>query len=94
MPNPERVLSPGMFANVSVKVGDKKRYLTLPQTAVIYNPYGETVYVVTHQRRFDKAQARRRRDDTAPTAGRRPRNRKPDKARRSPATNWWCSSAS
>ncbi|WP_028536548.1 efflux RND transporter periplasmic adaptor subunit [Paludibacterium yongneupense] len=44
--NPKRQLLPGMFANASVDVGSKQRYLTLPQTAVTYNPYGSTVFVV------------------------------------------------
>lgn len=39
-------LRPGMFGNVSVDTGAKQRYLTLPQTAVTYNPYGETLFVV------------------------------------------------
>lgn len=57
VPNPDRVLAPGMFANVSVEVGEHKKYLTLPQTAVVYNPYGETVYVVRKKSEFDKEQA-------------------------------------
>lgn len=44
--NPKRQLLPGMFANANVDVGQKKRYLTLPQTAITYNPYGSTVFVV------------------------------------------------
>lgn len=44
--NPGRLLTPGMFGNVTVDVGAKQRYLTLPQTAVTYNPYGETLFVV------------------------------------------------
>jgi len=44
--NPKRQLLPGMFANVSIDVGEKKRYLTLPQTAITYNPYGSTVFVL------------------------------------------------
>ena len=44
--NPKRQLLPGMFANASVEVGDKKHHLTLPQTAITYNPYGSTVFVV------------------------------------------------
>lgn len=44
--NPERRLSPGMFANVDVEVGAAARRLTLPQSAVTFNPYGETVFVV------------------------------------------------
>ena len=44
--NPKHQLLPGMFANAAVEVGDKKHYLTLPQTAITYNPYGSTVFVV------------------------------------------------
>jgi len=44
--NAKRQLLPGMFANANVDVGEKKRYLTLPQTAITYNPYGSTVFVV------------------------------------------------
>lgn len=41
-------LVPGMFANVSIDVGSQARQLTLPQTAITFNPYGETVFVVKH----------------------------------------------
>jgi membrane fusion protein, multidrug efflux system len=43
--NTSRRLLPGMFAQVAVQSGDKKRYLTLPQTAITYNPYGATVFL-------------------------------------------------
>jgi len=46
LPNPGRQLLPGMFASVSVRVGAARDYLTLPQTAISYNSYGETVFVV------------------------------------------------
>jgi len=57
VPNPDRLLTPGMFANVSVEVGTQQRNLTLPQTAVVYNPYGETVFVVMKKSEFDRQQA-------------------------------------
>ena len=57
VPNPDRVLTPGMFASVSVEVGSKQRHLTLPQTAVVYNPYGETVFVVLTKAEADRRQA-------------------------------------
>jgi membrane fusion protein (multidrug efflux system) len=57
VPNPDRVLTPGMFTNASVEVGEQQRYLTLPQTAIVYNPYGETVFIVRKKSEFDKAQA-------------------------------------
>lgn len=44
--NPDQRLLPGMFADLRIAVGKPQRYLTLPQTAVTFNPYGETVYVV------------------------------------------------
>lgn len=44
--NPQQRLLPGMFADLRVAVGKPQRYLTLPQTAVTFNPYGETVFVV------------------------------------------------
>jgi membrane fusion protein (multidrug efflux system) len=44
--NPRHLLLPGMFARVDVDTGAKQRYLTLPQTAITYNPYGSTVFVV------------------------------------------------
>ncbi len=44
--NPRHELLPGMYASVEVKAGVVQRYLTLPQTAVTFNPYGETVFIV------------------------------------------------
>ncbi len=57
VPNHDRILSPGMFVNVAVDSGAQQRYLTLPQTAVVYNPYGETVYLVRTKHEFDADQA-------------------------------------
>ncbi len=44
--NPRQQLLPGMYATVDVVAGEKQNYLTLPQTAVSFNPYGNTVFVV------------------------------------------------
>jgi membrane fusion protein (multidrug efflux system) len=44
--NARRQLLPGMFANVSLDQGERKKYLTLPQTAITYNPYGSTVFTL------------------------------------------------
>ena len=46
IPNPKRQLLPGMFATVRVNSGEENRYITLPQTAITFNPYGDTVFVV------------------------------------------------
>jgi len=44
--NSPRHLVPGMFARVSVASGGTQRYLTLSQTAINYNPYGATIFLV------------------------------------------------
>jgi membrane fusion protein (multidrug efflux system) len=46
LPNKERKLLPGMFANVSVLAGDAQEVVTVPRTAVTYSLYGDNVYVV------------------------------------------------
>jgi len=38
-------------------VGSQQRYLTLPQTAIVYNPYAETVYIVRTKGQFHAEQA-------------------------------------
>jgi len=53
LPNPRRQLLPGMFANVNVSAGGAERYLTLPQTALSYNPYGTTAFVIKPSERKD-----------------------------------------
>ncbi|NKF22776.1 efflux RND transporter periplasmic adaptor subunit [Solimonas sp. C16B3] len=55
--NPEHQLLPGMFAKVQLESGAPQQYLTLPQTAIAYNPYGETVYVVVKRSDADKVDA-------------------------------------
>ncbi|HTZ17968.1 MAG TPA: efflux RND transporter periplasmic adaptor subunit [Dissulfurispiraceae bacterium] len=44
--NPRHELLPGMYASVEVQAGAPARYLTLPLTAVAFNPYGETIFIV------------------------------------------------
>ena len=46
LPNPERKLLPGMFANVAVLAGEPADVVTVPRTAVTYSLYGDSVYVV------------------------------------------------
>jgi membrane fusion protein (multidrug efflux system) len=56
--NADRRLVPGMFASVRIEYGDKRNPITLPQTAVTYNPYGDTVYVVEQNGVDDKGHPR------------------------------------
>jgi membrane fusion protein, multidrug efflux system len=57
-PNPERRLLPGMFASVRIKSGAPTSNITLPQTAITYNPYGDTVFVVEQNGTDDKGKRR------------------------------------
>lgn len=44
--NPDEILLPGMFTNVKFTVGQEQQYITLPQLAVTFNPYGALVYLL------------------------------------------------
>jgi membrane fusion protein (multidrug efflux system) len=44
--NPDHKLLPGMFATVDITAGAPQHLVTLPQTAVTYTSYGDTVYLV------------------------------------------------
>jgi membrane fusion protein (multidrug efflux system) len=46
LPNPDHRLLPGMFATIQIASGAPEPHITLPQTAITYNPYGSTVYLV------------------------------------------------
>lgn len=46
VPNSDKELYPGMYASVKLDVGEAVSHVIIPQSAVAFNPYGETVYVV------------------------------------------------
>jgi membrane fusion protein (multidrug efflux system) len=48
--NPKQRLLPGMFATVETALGGPARLLTLPQTAISFNPYGNTVFVLEEKK--------------------------------------------
>jgi membrane fusion protein, multidrug efflux system len=56
--NHEGRLRPGMFVDVSVLFPEKKRVLIIPVTAVIYAPYGDSVFVVERARSTTERQPR------------------------------------
>jgi membrane fusion protein (multidrug efflux system) len=49
LPNPEHLLRPGMFTTLSIDAGAPEQRITLPQTAVAYDSYGNSVYVVVRK---------------------------------------------
>ena len=58
LPNPGRLLRPGMYARIKVIGTEERRVLTLPISAITYNTYGSYVYVVTQQHGEQMAQQR------------------------------------
>ncbi len=52
--NAEKTMRPGMFVTASIEEGTPQNLLTLPQTAITFNPYGSTVFVVTPDGTDDK----------------------------------------
>ena len=44
--NPDHKLLPGMYATVDIATNAPQHLVTLPQTAITYNPYGDTVFII------------------------------------------------
>ncbi len=44
--NPDKTLIPGMAVEAQVELGKPSRVLAIPSTAIIYAPFGDTVFVV------------------------------------------------
>lgn len=51
--NPERILKPGMFATTTVVLPDRPAVVTVPETAVDYTLYGDSVYVIAEKKEED-----------------------------------------
>ncbi|RXH40303.1 efflux RND transporter periplasmic adaptor subunit [Bradyrhizobium zhanjiangense] len=51
--NPERILKPGMFVTTTVVLPDKPAVITVPETAVDYTLYGDSVFVITEKKEAD-----------------------------------------
>jgi membrane fusion protein (multidrug efflux system) len=66
LPNAGRKLLPGMFANVTVLVGEPRDVVTVPRTAVTYSLYGDSAYVV---KRAGPATEEAAPEEAAPAAG-------------------------
>ena len=50
VPNKNKLLIPGMFANIQVVIPTTSNVLTVPQMAIQYSPFGDTVFVVQNGR--------------------------------------------
>jgi membrane fusion protein (multidrug efflux system) len=71
--NAKHRLLPGSSAEISIDAGKGERHLTLPQTAITFNPYGSTVYLAMEDGKDEKGQpkliARQTFVTTGPTRG-------------------------
>src|SRR5882724_4250929 len=52
--NPENILKPGMFATTTVVLPDKPAVVTVPETAVDYTLYGDSVFLITEKEQDGK----------------------------------------
>ncbi|MBR0817309.1 efflux RND transporter periplasmic adaptor subunit [Bradyrhizobium liaoningense] len=51
--NPDKILKPGMFVTTTVVLPDKPAVITVPETAVDYTLYGDSVFVITEKKEED-----------------------------------------
>jgi multidrug efflux system membrane fusion protein len=51
--NPDHILKPGMFATITVVLPDKPPVITVPETAVDYTLYGDSVFLITETKEDD-----------------------------------------
>ena len=47
--NPDKILKPGMFATTTIVLPDKPPVITIPETAVDYTLYGDSVYLLNEK---------------------------------------------
>ena len=51
--NPEHKLLPGMFANLEVLLPGEQQVIVLPEAAITYTLYGNSVYVISEKKNED-----------------------------------------
>jgi multidrug efflux system membrane fusion protein len=51
--NPDHILKPGMFATTTVVLPDNPAVITVPETAVDYTLYGDSVFLITEKKADD-----------------------------------------
>ncbi|QDW37514.1 efflux RND transporter periplasmic adaptor subunit [Bradyrhizobium sp. KBS0727] len=51
--NPDNILKPGMFATTTILLPEKPPVVTVPETAVDYTLYGDSVFLITEKKSDD-----------------------------------------
>jgi len=54
--NPDHKLLPGMYATAQIDTGTPQQFITLPLTAITYNAYGSTAFLIEDKGKDDKGQ--------------------------------------
>ena len=62
--NKNRLLAPGMFTEMEINSAQKMTLVTLPETAIFYNIYGEAIYVLEAQPQSHEEDGNERTTDT------------------------------
>jgi multidrug efflux system membrane fusion protein len=69
--NPERLLQPGMFARARVVLPPQPDVITVPETAVDYTVYGQSVFLIPEDGKTDDGKTKYKAVQTFVTAGAR-----------------------
>ena len=56
--NQDLKLVPGMYGKLAVEQGDAQQFVTLPSSAIAFNPYGATVFLVDDKGKDEKGQSK------------------------------------
>lgn len=56
--NPKDILRPGMFGQVTIKLAQSQRVIAVPSIAIVYNTYGQYVYVLKDEKGVQVAEQR------------------------------------
>ena len=67
--NKKEKLRPGMFVNVAVGLPAQQQVLTIPTTAVLYAPYGDSVFLVVDANKAKEARTKKDTKDKKETEG-------------------------
>jgi membrane fusion protein (multidrug efflux system) len=59
-------LRPGMFVNVGVGLPVRQKVLTVPATSVLYNPYGDSVFLVVDAKEQQALAAKEAKESKVP----------------------------
>ena len=56
--NSGQKLLPGMFATAQIATGQPQHLITVPQTAIVFNPYGNVVFIVEEDKKHTDSQGK------------------------------------